>query len=98
MGVRGYMCTGARMCACVSTYSNTYAKIHVGAYVCMYARSVELPHRLMLILVCHWLACVWALTLQLVSSDLPQWIDSCLFGCLGLRLRAPVTWFMRLGV
>eukprot|EP00439_Symbiodinium_sp_Y106_P046962 s836_g6.t1 len=30
---------------------------------------------LILILVCHWLACVWALTLQLVSSDLPQWID-----------------------
>ncbi|CAE7236406.1 KCNH6 [Symbiodinium necroappetens] len=33
---------------------------------------------LMLILVCHWLACVWALTLQLVSSDLPQWIAACL--------------------
>ena len=28
-----------------------------------------------LVLVCHWLACVWALTLQLVDQGFPQWID-----------------------
>ena len=26
-------------------------------------------------MMCHWLACVWALTLQLVDPDYPQWID-----------------------
>jgi len=28
-----------------------------------------------LVLMCHWLACVWALTLQLVDRNYPQWID-----------------------
>ena len=28
-----------------------------------------------LVIMCHWLACVWALTLQLVDLDYPQWID-----------------------
>ncbi|CAE7799687.1 Kcnh5, partial [Symbiodinium sp. KB8] len=30
---------------------------------------------LVLGLMCHWLACVWALTLQLVDDKYPQWID-----------------------
>lgn len=30
---------------------------------------------LILLLVCHWLACIWAMTLQLASDDFPQWIN-----------------------
>ncbi|CAE7699371.1 KCNH6, partial [Symbiodinium sp. CCMP2592] len=30
---------------------------------------------LVLGLMCHWLACLWALTLQLVEDKYPQWID-----------------------
>lgn len=28
-----------------------------------------------LLLVCHWLACIWAMTLQLAEADKPRWID-----------------------
>ena len=28
-----------------------------------------------LLLVCHWLACIWALTLQLADPEKPRWID-----------------------
>jgi len=31
---------------------------------------------LVLGLVCHWLACLWALTLQLSADESPKWIDS----------------------
>jgi len=30
---------------------------------------------LILLLVCHWLACIWAMTLQLASDEYPQWIN-----------------------
>ncbi|CAJ1368662.1 unnamed protein product, partial [Effrenium voratum] len=30
---------------------------------------------LILLLVCHWLACVWSMTLQLADPGLPQWIS-----------------------
>lgn len=30
----------------------------------------------MMLLICHWLACLWAMTLQFVEDDTPRWIDS----------------------
>ncbi|CAE7872454.1 KCNH7, partial [Symbiodinium microadriaticum] len=42
-----------------------------------------------LVLMCHWLACVWALTLQLVDRGYPQWIDDveAVDGEFGIRTR-----------
>ncbi|CAL1172161.1 unnamed protein product [Cladocopium goreaui] len=40
-----------------------------------YQHIALLRFLLVLILACHWLACVWAMTLKLVDEKYPQWIN-----------------------
>ncbi|CAK9047032.1 Potassium channel GORK (Guard cell outward rectifying K(+) channel) (AtGORK) [Durusdinium trenchii] len=40
-----------------------------------YQHVALLRFLLVLILACHWLACVWAMTLKLVDEKYPQWIN-----------------------
>ncbi|CAK8993198.1 unnamed protein product [Durusdinium trenchii] len=41
-----------------------------------YQQMALIRFLLILVLVCHWMACLWAMTLNLADSYYPKWIDS----------------------